>query len=427
MMEAVNNGFAQEINKSVTDQGITVTIENIITDPYQTVVIYNISRNGKILDNAKPECKDPKAGFAKILGKDGKQLSVHCMGDKYQTKNGPRPSVLLPAIKGAIPNQANLVFDINKIIHEDTKKTYKSTDAFKGKWKLEVPIDYIKALAATKTYQMDNTMCTSPDKKVTMQFKSLFNSPTNSIIKYQNEFSLQAKQEYKQILNLLNKDYASSEGTVQWYYQFLDKQNNVVLEANLKNSHPLSSFDSKTGKIVLSHTSPIDREQSKGIGKDTFIYQKNLKDLTIQVSGYTQEELVNKEVMLDPAKLEQQPLVFSHNGAQFTFKLTNKERFTDKGKKHTTQAISIDYKLSNGYTNLPPDLKIIQDGKEYIVGSMAYKNQSESKGVYTGTYYDLYSMDNTPLLVNPQKPIKLVIVGLERYQPVSCHMPLTLK
>lgn len=88
--------------------------------------------------NMLNKCRNPKLGFAKILDQTRKQLTVHCMGDGYQTKNGPRQSVALPAIKGTPPNQATLVFDIKRILAEDPTKPSTKPTVIDGNWKYQL-------------------------------------------------------------------------------------------------------------------------------------------------------------------------------------------------------------------------------------------------------------------------------------------------
>ncbi|MDR0232608.1 MAG: DUF4179 domain-containing protein [Dysgonamonadaceae bacterium] len=180
---AVQKGFSQKVNASVTDRGYTLEIEEILADPMRIMAVYSIKDQQKNfihpdkLQISNVEVTDLKGNVIKETKMYGVELQENY---GYLTLKKP----------GETEEQKLVLhFEGNQI------------DSVEGNWALKIPFDLEKTSKASKVLPIDKTYTTPQGLQI--KLNSIMHSPTAARVEYETKWTEEAKkrlvQESKQV------------------------------------------------------------------------------------------------------------------------------------------------------------------------------------------------------------------------------------
>lgn len=174
LQHAVQEGFSQKVNASVTDRGYTLEIEEILADPMRIVAVYSIKDQQKNfihpdkLHISNVEVTDSKGNVIKETKTYGLQKHENY---GYLTLKKPGETE---------EQQLVLQFEGNQI------------DSVKGNWALKIPFDLKKTTKASKVLSIDKTYTTPQGLEI--KLNSIMHSPTAASVDYETKWTEEAKK-----------------------------------------------------------------------------------------------------------------------------------------------------------------------------------------------------------------------------------------
>lgn len=174
LQHAVQEGFSQKVNASVTDQGYTLEIEEILADPMRIVAVYSIKdqQNNFIhpdkLSISNVEVTDSKGNIIK-------ETRI------YGVQNRENYGYLTLKKPGETEDQKLVLqFEGNQI------------DSVEGNWALKIPFDLEKTTKASQVLPIDKTYTTPQGLQI--KLNSIMYSPTAASVDYETKWTEEAKK-----------------------------------------------------------------------------------------------------------------------------------------------------------------------------------------------------------------------------------------
>ncbi|MFU1795206.1 DUF4179 domain-containing protein [Paenibacillus azoreducens] len=304
LKQAADEGFAEQINKEVTDQGITFKVKEAIHDAFRISVLYGIERDGKPMDPARlfdtfiPNGPDdnPYVNRYEVVDEQGNVLPLSLQQMRVE-QNQILFMSLDDLLKGRelqsmsdLPDRIIVRFDINQI-----GSTY-------GKWHLEVPIDLTKAKASTTLIPI-NKRYISP-MGFSVDFKQLRHGPSKSEVVLQvNE--TQDWRKGKKSDPMLRYEVKNRQGSIVAAFDGINRPDLGLGDFNLIKKY--WSGQGERGHMTYAHP---------------FLPFTDKQDLTLNLTSVYWLERLPEEVSvkLQPEELAEHPQVKEVNGKSITFK-----------------------------------------------------------------------------------------------------------
>ncbi len=369
LQTAAKQGFSQETQAAVTDQGITFKVKEVLADSNRLIFTYSIEDvNGKPIDpvNIFEKVVWNKYENYFIKGNDAFYITddegnVVSISTNYQTAKG---RIVTQSIRQVLPHPpyADLTFRLKEDLK--SKNLYVNIDvheinSIKGRWKLKVPVDLEKSLAATKTVPLNEQYITPEGLRIELQ--NIVFSPTATSFDIKSEWTEEGKEKMKDHPEFFlpqSKSY-SYHGL---RYQIVDELGNVV-----GTNHPLSKEQEK--RIPVSTRADEDMENGeKTVWHHSFAPFKESKSLYFVLNGVVRTEYPFKEMVIEPKTLEDNPVTMEYKGNSYTFK-----KFT-VDKKTNTAVLEIDQIV----TEMGGDFQLTDTtGKIYRLDHIASKGEWE--------------------------------------------------
>ncbi|MCM3291002.1 DUF4179 domain-containing protein [Paenibacillus sp. MER 180] len=180
---AVQEGFSQKVNASVTDQGYTLEIEEILADPMRIVAVYSIKDQQKNFIHPD-KLQISNVEVTDLKGNVIKETKI------YQLKKQENYGYLTLKNPGETEEQKLVLqFEGNQI------------DSVKGNWALKIPFDLEKTTKASQVLPIDKTYTTPQGLQI--KLNSIMHSPTAALVDYETKWTEEAKnglvEESKQV------------------------------------------------------------------------------------------------------------------------------------------------------------------------------------------------------------------------------------
>lgn len=300
--QAVRNGFGQPGQLSVTDQGMTFQVNEIVADPLRIAVLATIkNENGKqpsnprdlLWDRVEIQIKDKKGkALLSSSSKDALEWSRSGSLDGHIILQHELRSLFS---QGAIPDTLNVEFSLEKI--GDKKEN----------WKMSVPVDMTKAKAATKTYAINQTYTTPQGLK--LDLKQVTFAPSGVEMVIDRSWKGSGKMDYSyQLVNGQGAVAAAWDSTA--VFTKARKQVNVINSIKWRHSLPV-------GKTTRDFHYFHSIEESK--------------NLLFKLQSVYGQVPTSFKAKLDLASLGKKPIVAEEQGDRFIF--TNAEKpYQEPGK-----------------------------------------------------------------------------------------------
>ncbi|MGK5511338.1 DUF4179 domain-containing protein [Brevibacillus formosus] len=305
--QAAKNGFAQSVDVSATDQGLTFAVHEVVADPLRISIAASLKdKNGKTLSSFMSEMvsRSIKEPLITIKDKQGNILTPS------EEKNAPYPNkpwdVSMNVEHGVmiLDRELRSYFDdISKVPDElIVEFNIKQLDDIKGNWKLSVPVDMKKAKAAMRTHEINKAYTTPQGLKLNV--KQITFAPSGVELVIDRTLAPNEKNAY-------SYELVDEKGTVvaAWdstsVIREVSKRNNVI--SDVKWDHTQST---ESGARDFHYFYPIDESQK----------------LTFKLGSVYTEESAKLHTKLDTNRLEKKEVITAEDkGDQFTFKKYQKD------------------------------------------------------------------------------------------------------
>ncbi|MFS0918636.1 DUF4179 domain-containing protein [Brevibacillus sp. 179-C 1.1 NHS] len=307
IVQAAKNGFAQSVNVSATDQGLTFAVHEVVADPLRISIAATLKdKNGKPLDSFMSEMAGRASKEPLITIKD-KQGNVLISSDEKNAQSPNKPwFVSMNVDHGVMKLDRELrsyFDDLSKVPDElIVEFTIKELDDVKGNWQLSVPVDMKKAKAATKTHEINKSYTTPQGLKLNVKQMTFAPSGVEMVI----DRTLAANEKNGYSYELVNeKGTAIAAWDSTEVIREASKRNNVI--SDVKWDHTQST---ENGARDFHYFYPIDDSQN----------------LTFKLGSVYTEEAAALSAKLDADRLEKKEVIAAEDqGDQFTFKKYEKD------------------------------------------------------------------------------------------------------
>lgn len=304
--KAAKNGFAQSVNVSATDQGLTFTVHEVVADPLRISIAASLKdKNGKALDSFMSEMVSRSTREPLIIIKD-KQGNILTPSEEKNAQYPNKPWHVSMYEIGVMTLDRELrsyFDDVNKVPDElIVEFNIKQLDDIKGNWKLSVPVDMKKAKAAMRTHEINKAYTTPQGLKLNVKQITFAPSGVEMVI----DRTLAANEK-----NAYSYELVDEKGTVvaAWdstsIIREASKRNNLIND--VKWDHTQST---ESGARDFHYFYPIDESQN----------------LTFKLGSVYTEESAKLNAKLDTNRLEKKEVItVGDQGDQFTFKKYQKD------------------------------------------------------------------------------------------------------
>ncbi|MFS0916955.1 DUF4179 domain-containing protein [Brevibacillus sp. 179-C 1.1 NHS] len=430
-LEAAKNGYVQPLNLSVTDQGITIEIKEVLADPLRIMIAGQVKgKDGKPMKDSvrwngdftvKNKTGEALKAFYVQYGEgdaatkegDPKQESenwYHGSYGDYQVLERELSSFFNDEYP--LPDELVVEFNINEIY--TFSREAQTEESIKGNWKLEIPVNMKKAKAATKKVEIDQQY-TSPGG-VKLHVKELKFAPSGTQIITETN-----------IKGGWNRD--------SFNYQIVDEKGSVVAVADDTGFYNEKENGSHSGWNVIDGLSYVQyNTKDKSTFIDTFDYMSSDQKYTLKLEGINKMEKAAFETpKLALDTLEKNPVTVEKDGAILTFSNAEIEK-DERGEDQI--AVDIKGTLGTGVVMVQGWGAVGEHGAKRRMDFKGEQNKDANGTIeldgklYMSTV--AYKMENgEPVEVKSDKPIKELTINYaykREVQPnVSWEVPLQPK
>ncbi|MFS0557976.1 DUF4179 domain-containing protein [Brevibacillus sp. 179-C9.3 HS] len=328
MLHAVKNGFVQTPNLSVTDQGITLEVKEVLADPVRFLVVGTAKdKNGKVVLDAN----DMNTNYSLVLkDTNGKNL-LPKDEDYWQFYPTGTDYVMWHRELSTYVNRGNQLPD--KVIVEVSLSQIGET---KGKWQLSIPVDLTKAKAATKTVEVNQRHTTSEGEEILLRKVNFAPSGTELVLEAPQSMGLG--------------------------YELVDDKGEIIAAWDDISLNSWDKVDMSSTSISKNMITRYDLYSEEAGQKPTQIHlvapiteQKKMTLKLQELYDYTSADLKAK---LIPEKMSKEPVKAEEAGNVFTF--TNYQ-FSD-----STIQIDVEGTLAQNIASVQKWSAVDETGEKYF-------------------------------------------------------------
>jgi hypothetical protein len=379
---AVAKGYSQKIDQSVTDQGITLHVADILIDPTRLVISYKVERNGE-------RSSDLLFGTYDLTDLDGNKIADSWFGT-ISDKDSAFAYIQLD-LPTTDEQQLLLHLDIQKIQPYWNPDLHGTVALTSGHWKMTIPVDLSHSKEATRGFAVQEDYTSPSGDVLTLQQFTFAPSMTR--------FQIDSKNPH---ISDLGYDIKDERGNTVLYY---DPLNNIKLWTWLSF---YSMVEPKNQEITqyFSNIAPLTAGQR---------YTLEMKDLW-------SVEPINFVIPLDRSVTKQNPMTSAYQDAVFT--ITKYGITPDSSGQTSTVTVDIRgdklpyswllaWKLEDEHGTRYP-FTFPKSGRESpynINNDRSYK------------FNETLVFDNIP---SKQKSFKLVLENFPRHEKLDWKIPFTV-
>jgi hypothetical protein len=392
---AAKEGFSETTEASVTDNGITLKVKEVMADTNRLILTYSLEKeNGEFIDptilfesqewgpgGAMYFVKDLNAFY--ITDKDGDIVST---STNYRTKKGRFVTQYIDRVFPHYP-YADLMFELNHSA-SDSKQLFANISINKigsteGKWNLRIPVNIEKSIKATKTLPINKEYVTSEGLAITL--KNVVYSPTLTSLNFETRWTEKGKQlmeghpEY--FIQGIGYSYPAYHG---FHYDIVDNNGKVIATTLPKDQNDTSK------RVILSESNELADSIE---WRYSFTPFPKLEKLTLVFKGVERTEYPKKSITFDPTQLKDRPITLKYKGNSFiiqNFKLKTNKNGEKVGILEIEERVPLmagQFEISDAQGNAFPidDVNSRISWLSYDEKTMTYrvKEELEIKGIET--------------------------------------------
>lgn len=305
---ATNAGLAERVNREVTDQGLTLRVEDVVADSSWVALSYQIvNKDGKIQDSYI-ELDDLKN---KIFASDQNGKRLEGVGIGWQ--DGSDYGLIEFSLREheAI-EEVNVKFELVEL------------NGKKGNWELEIPVDLKERNKFTTTFSLNDAKTSM--KGVDIHMKEVRFAPSSSELLYETSFSKEERTKLEKGIKELKENF--SEEIVNSFTNY-----GTAIQYHIENEEKKAVYYHNSFLEGKGH--PSDSGVLQGSGADlgqigqvawneSFIPQKEDGKLTFVLDGVVKTVPSDFSIKIKPKELKNRPVSFEYEGNFLTIKEADK-------------------------------------------------------------------------------------------------------
>lgn len=306
---ASNAGMPERVNREVTDQGLTLKVEDVVADSSRVALSYQIvNKNGKIQDSYIELADSKNEIFAS--DQNGKRLDGVGMGWQDGSQYG--------LIEISLREQKDLE---EVIVNFDLIEL----NGVKGNWKMEIPVDLKERNKFTTTLSLDGELTSVNGVNINM--KEVRFAPSSSELLYETSF---AKEEQAKVeVEIRNLKERFGEEIANSFTNY-----GTAIQYHIENEEKKAVYHHNSFLEGKGHPSDSGILQGSGadMGKigqvawnESFIPQKEDGKLTFVLDGVVKTVPSDFSIKFNPKELKRNPVSFEYEGNFITIKEAEKK------------------------------------------------------------------------------------------------------
>lgn len=308
---ASDAGFVVRVDEKVTDEGLTLHVEDVVADPSRLALSYQLVReDGKIL-NSYLDFHD-NGNEIMVLDDHGKPLEIFSMG---WTSGGDQEYGMIELSVRGQEHVEKLTVTMNLV----------EIRGIKGNWKLDIPVDLTESKKSTKTLVLEDKQ--TVQHGVDVRLKEVRFAPSAHEILYETAFTEEEKNRIQEDIRKLEEAFGQEQ--VHTFTHF-----NTDLQYHLENEEGTPLFYHNVFEEGQGHPIDVGLLQGSGEGLDSFggnawsqsfIPQKDSEKLTFVLDGIVKTVPANFSIKIKPRELKHNPLSFEFEGNHMLVKKAGKK------------------------------------------------------------------------------------------------------
>lgn len=402
---ASNAGLAERVNREVTDQGITLKVEDVLADSSRVALSYQVvNQNGKIQDSYI-ELADSKN---EIFASDQNGIRLEGVGLGWQDGSDYGLIEISLREQEAL-EEVNVKFDLVEL------------DGKQGHWELEIPVDLRERNKFTTTLSL-NEAATSMNG-VNINMKEVRFAPSSSELLYETSFTKEERAKLEEKRKKLEEEYGKeivnslpNYGTAIQYHIENEEKKAVY--------HRNSFFEGKghpSDSGIIQGSGADMGEIGQVAWNESFIPQKEDGKLTFVLDGVVKTVPSDFSIKIKPKELKNNPVSFEYEENFLTIKEADKNLKVSLRKSFKPIDIEniFTIKMEGGKEAGSSDLgawALVDDkGKAYVTyESGSILDEKDKNGRYKTTFdIKSYDIDEVP------EELTLHLLSVTRYEKAT--------
>lgn len=402
---ASDAGFAERVNLEVTDQNLTVKVEDVVADSSRVAFSYQVlNKAGKPQDAYLDFAESKNEIYA--FDQNGKKLEISSMGWSDSDDYG--------LIELSIRDKEGLEGLTIKLDLIEVK-------GVRGSWQLEIPIDLRESLKSTKTVALHDIQTSAHG--VTVEMKEVRYAPSSNEIMYETSFTNEEKIKVEQQLQKLEQEFGKNR-----VHSFMGY--GTAIQYHLENQESKPIYYHNAFLEGNGHTSDVGLIQGSGSGgeqlgqvewNESFIPKKVEEKLTFVLDGVIKTVPSDFSIKIKPNDLKKQPVSFEYEGNYMTIKKVKKENEFSLKKsilpveKESFLEIVIEGGKEAGSSEFGSWMIVNDQGQPYMTNhSGSILDEKDENGHYKTTVeLRAYEIDEVP------EELTLHLISVTRYHEVE--------
>jgi len=400
MKQAAENGYAQEINKQVTDQGITLVVKEVVADPMRIAIFCDV------LDQDGNRISTPIQGDdIRLIFKNKDGVELHGGGGSTIGQRGEY-LVLNQEIFSFLPDPTDIPDELFVGVHATNLK------GKEGNWLIEFPVDMKKAKAVV-TYTDINQQYTTP-QGISLKLNRMMTVPSASLLELETDWTKERTEQVEKIMKENGWEVGEPERgkiskaeLMQSYfkriglaYQIMDENGKVIAGWDDAMYDEVNQIKANTVDLTRRGAeAPNENRITAWNGFAPFADNQKLKvkllSLYLFEPAAFKAQVPVDRLIKEKVTIDNQDNSFALTG--FSLKTTEQEEkigdFTYRG---IGAIIPFSAKLPDGIVYTSEWKAKDEKGKEYAVSrNEAYRRGEDGRVEVTGTLY-IRGLDHQP-------------------------------
>ncbi|MEJ8545334.1 DUF4179 domain-containing protein [Brevibacillus borstelensis] len=330
VQNAVDKGYAKWTGASVTDQGITIKVADVMADPARLVVSFQLE-DGKGEKWVKHLIKH-KENKMYVTDENGQVLTEHFSQYVRRDDYGYYQFVL----GENTPKKLQLHMELKKM---ETRFGEGANDFIDGDWKLTVPIDMDKSLTVSKTVPLEKTIETTPG--LTIKARSIEYTPSAARLTLEATWTEEARKRLEGFGKQLNATETDMKKLKAYdlNYRIKDADGNEIVSSS-------RSMAEGGGPLLESFRKGIENGVEKDVYDIVFLPPKQHGEMTFELDGVTLQEPSLLTIPVSADTLAKGPVSKEGEGLRVTVESMSMEQEPESKKTMVALHVREEYKVN---------------------------------------------------------------------------------
>lgn len=298
---ASDDGLGERINVEVSDQQLTLRVEDIIVDSSRVALSLQVINEKGIVE--KPSIDHSIKG---------NRISVTGFNGEYNYTMGYR-------LDGGLDYNSFQVFISDEPGLEKVTINFHLVvlNGKQGNWDLEIPVEISGNKDNTKNVNLNKENQTI--NGVAINLKEIQFAPTSNILLYETSYEASEQLEIEKNFKALKEQFGLDVSELTSFgtsikYHIENEDNNVIMKFS-----PYIQAEPMDDKIIISSASGKEKI-GHAAWKEVFVPDKNDSNLTFVLDGVYKVIPTDFSIKFNPKEIKENPVSFKYMGNEVTIK-----------------------------------------------------------------------------------------------------------